>query len=161
VLTYTDYCRWQATHVTGSYHEQHLDYWRRLAAGYPATGIPLQARQETGAPPDYRAAAVAFTIQTPLVAAMRRLAWTQSTRLFPVLLGLFHVALARLTGTEDTLVGTATGNRNQPGTADAIGFLCSGTARACTRAENSSRKEPVRCGISLILATPARDWRMT
>jgi hypothetical protein len=128
VVTYSDYCHWQHTHVSGAYYQQHLDYWRRLAAGYPPTGIPLAAHTGTDPAGSTEAAAQSrsFTIPSNLVAALRDLAEANSTRLFRVLLALFHVAIARLTGLDDELVGSATGNRTQPGTAETVGFFANG-----------------------------------
>lgn len=125
-VSYGDYARWQGHHLVGDRYAHHLDHWRRLAAGYPATGTPLTSASV----PDGHAGGPAETIHLHLDAALvdrlHHLGRNHDTRTFVVLTALFQATLAAFAGRDDVLIGLVTANRRHPEVRDVIGFFANG-----------------------------------
>ncbi|MFE9250766.1 condensation domain-containing protein [Streptomyces sp. NPDC007088] len=124
-LAYSDYARWQRTHLTGDTYARHLDFWRESADGFPADGMRLPgARGDAG--PAGPAARLPVHIPDARVAALEAWARAAGASLFEVLLALFNLAVGRWAGTDDVLVASATASRTAPGTQDVAGFFVNG-----------------------------------
>ncbi|MEW1548314.1 condensation domain-containing protein [Streptomyces tsukubensis] len=123
-LAYSDYARWQRTHLSGPVFAEHLGFWREQADGVPATGLRLPGAPRSAAPAG-PADRIPVTIAGPLAGAVRERAAGQGASLFEALLGLFQLATGRWTGYEDVLVASATASR-APGTERIAGFFVNG-----------------------------------
>lgn len=89
VVTYTDYARWQRQQITASRYEHHLAHWRRLASGFPSTGMafPNSVGNRPAAAP---AETIAFQIDRSLCERLDDLAEATRTTTFVVLTAMFH-----------------------------------------------------------------------
>ncbi|MEV5279801.1 condensation domain-containing protein [Streptomyces sp. NPDC006692] len=124
-LAYSDYARWQHTHLTGDTYARHLDFWRGTADGFPADGMRLPGARG-GAGPAGPAARLPLHIPHARVAALENRARAAGASLFEVLLTLFKLAVGRWTGIDDVLVASATASRTAAGTQDVAGFFVNG-----------------------------------
>ncbi|MET9776297.1 condensation domain-containing protein [Streptomyces sp. NPDC006367] len=124
-LAYSDYARWQRTHLTGETYARHLDFWRRTADGFPVDGVRLPGGR-CGAGPAGPAARLPVHVPDAQVAALEVRARAAGASLFEVLLALFKLAVGRWAGTDDVLVASATASRTAPGTQDVAGFFVNG-----------------------------------
>ena len=98
-----------------------LDYWRDRLADPPQLELPVD-RPRT-AVPTRRGASVPFRLDAAEAAALTRLARTHKCTLFMVLLAAYQVLLARHTGAEDILVGTATAGRDRLELEPVVGYF--------------------------------------
>ncbi|MFJ4741170.1 condensation domain-containing protein [Streptomyces sp. NPDC088775] len=124
-LSYSDYARWQRTHLAGQVFDRHLEFWRGQAEGFPAAGLRLP-----GAPcpagPAGPAARLPVQVPGKLVSGLEERARAMGASLFEVLLGLFHLAVGQWSGTDDVLIASATASRTVPGVEDVVGFFVNG-----------------------------------
>ncbi|MCX4682189.1 condensation domain-containing protein [Streptomyces sp. NBC_01433] len=133
-LAYSDYARWQRTHLTGQVLDRHLDFWRDRAEGFPAAGLRLPGAPCPAGP---AGPAARLPVQVPggLVGELEERARAMGASLFEVLLGVFHLAVGQWSGTDDVLVASATASRTVPGVEDVVGFFVNGRfTRACVAA---------------------------
>jgi hypothetical protein len=150
VPAYSDYARWQRQHLTGAVYTEHLEFWRAVAAGLPAEGVPLPG-STAGAAPAGPAARLPVAVPAALVTGLQALGRRRDASLFHVLLALFHAAAAAWAGVPEVVVGSATANRTVPGTDQTVGFFVNG---------RFTRTEPARHATLADLITAVRDaWR--
>ncbi|QMU69850.1 non-ribosomal peptide synthetase [Streptacidiphilus sp. P02-A3a] len=98
-----------------------LDYWRDRLAEPPQLELPVD-RPRT-AVPTRRGASVTFRLDAAEAAALARLARSHKCTLFMVLLAAYQVVLARHTGADDILVGTATAGRDRVELEPVVGYF--------------------------------------
>jgi acyl carrier protein len=121
-VQYADFSHWQRHWLRGETLETHLEYWhRRLVSPLPR--LPLPGERERPAGPSYRGGRAAFLLPAELSAALAELGRSQGATLFITLLAGFKATLARLTGQEDLIVGTAIAGRNRMEIEGLIGFF--------------------------------------
>ncbi|MBI6549674.1 non-ribosomal peptide synthetase [Xenorhabdus lircayensis] len=120
-ITYGDYARWQREYLQGEVHERQLAYWQQTLAGYEPLALPTDRPRSTQV--DYRGRDFGFTLKDELSEQLRTLAKTQETTLYAVLLSGFYVALAKLSGQSDIVLGTPTDNRHHAQTQPLIGMF--------------------------------------
>src|SRR5262249_41809543 len=109
-LQYADFAHWQRQWLTGAVLERQMDYWReQLKGAPPALDLPTDRVR----PPrqSLRGASVCSTLPPARVEELRRLGRGRGATLFMVLLAGLDAFLARVTGSEDLLVGTPIANR--------------------------------------------------
>jgi amino acid adenylation domain-containing protein len=97
-------------------------YWRDRLAGAPAL-LDLPLDRPRPAEPDSRGATLAFVLPPGAVRAVDALGRTDGATPFMVLLAAFAVVLARASGQDDVVVGTAIANRTRPEVEPLIGFF--------------------------------------
>ncbi|MER8119048.1 condensation domain-containing protein [Streptomyces sp. NPDC094031] len=124
-LAYSDYARWQRTHLTGDTYARHLDFWRETADGFPADGMHLPGTRGRAGPAG-PAARLPLHVPDARVAALEVRARAAGASLFEILLALFNLAVGRWAGTDDVLVASATASRTAPGTQNVAGFFVNG-----------------------------------
>ncbi|WP_211370890.1 condensation domain-containing protein [Nonomuraea turkmeniaca] len=150
VPAYSDYARWQRRYLTGAVYAEHLEFWRTVAAGFPAEGVPLPG-STVGAAPAGPAARLPVAVPAALVTDLQALGRRRDASLFHVLLALFHAAVAAWAGVPEVVVGSATANRTVPGTDQTVGFFVNG---------RFTRAEPARHATLADLIAGVRDgWR--
>jgi len=125
-LQYADYAAWQQDHPDEEAHERQLSYWRRqleVAPGEAQPVLTLPADHPRHPMARYLAAHHRFELPADLLSGLRRLAETQRTTLFAVLLAAFHALLYRHTGQPDIRVGVPVANRGRPELQRVVGFF--------------------------------------
>jgi amino acid adenylation domain-containing protein len=121
VLQYADFAVWQRAwppEVLGG----QLAYWRGQLAGAP-TALELPTDRPRPAVASLRGASRRRLLGAPEVARLRQVARREGATLYMLLLAAFAATLARHSGQEDVLVGTAVANRTRPEVEGLIGFF--------------------------------------
>jgi amino acid adenylation domain-containing protein/FkbM family methyltransferase len=117
-LQYADFAYWQRRWMQGSVVDEHLAYWKgRLAGAPPAIELP----QDGDSTAETRRRA--FLLPAELAAGLHRLGRSQSATLYMTLLAAFSVLLARSTGEEDLVIGTAIAGRDRVETEGIVGLF--------------------------------------
>jgi natural product biosynthesis luciferase-like monooxygenase protein/FkbM family methyltransferase len=109
-VQYADFARWQRDRLQGETRDKLLAYWRERLEGRPS-GFELPPDRPRPAVQTSRGAVQRVEIDPAAVEALRRLAAAEGTSLFTVLLTAFGALLARWSGQEDVVVGTAAASR--------------------------------------------------
>jgi natural product biosynthesis luciferase-like monooxygenase protein/FkbM family methyltransferase len=109
-VQYADFARWQRERLQGETRDKLLAYWKERLGGRPS-GFELPTDHPRPAVQTSRGAVQRMEIDPAAVEALRRLAAAEGTSLFTVLLTAFGALLARWSGQEDVLVGTAAASR--------------------------------------------------
>lgn len=125
-IQYGDYAAWQQGFLTGERVRQQLDYWRERLAGLTSVRLPANRPRPARVSPV--SGFCMFTIPAEMTGRLRALGRRAGTTLFMTLLAGFQTLLARYTGQDDIVVGTAIGGRTCPGTEDLIGFFANSLA---------------------------------
>jgi amino acid adenylation domain-containing protein len=110
-VQYGDYADWQRRRLAGAELERLLSYWRGELAGVP----PLELPADRPRPPvaSSRGATLLFNLPEPQVRALRLLGRRQGATPFMVLLSVFQVLVARLSGQDDLALGTPVAGRER------------------------------------------------
>jgi len=121
-MQYADFAAWQRKWLASGAMERQLAWWTERLVDAP-TVLDLPADRPRPAVRTARGARVETLLPEALANDLRGLARTRGTTLFLILLAGFEALLARHTGQEDLLVGTATANRSRPGMEGLIGLF--------------------------------------
>lgn len=121
-IQYTDYVRWQRSHLSGDRLERHLRFWMGTLGGAPDV---IDLPTDRARPPvrTYAGAFQPFTIGSDVALRVREIGRTQGATSFMVLLAAFQAMLHRCTGGRDQVVGTPVANRSREETEGLIGFF--------------------------------------
>ncbi len=122
-----DVAVWQREWLVGDVLGSQLAWWRERLAGAPAV-LDLPADRPRPAVASYRGATVPLVFGPGLVGALQKLARREGATLFMTLLAGFQALLARLTGAEDLVTGTAVAGRNRLETERLIGLFVNSLA---------------------------------
>ncbi|MEV5392256.1 amino acid adenylation domain-containing protein, partial [Nocardia farcinica] len=114
-VQYADYSLWQhellgSPDRPGDLAADQLDFWRATLDGAPAQ-LPLPTDRPRPAHPTLRGAAVDLALDAAATEGLRALAARSGATLFMVVHAAFAATLARLSGTDDIVVGTPVGGR--------------------------------------------------
>lgn len=121
-VQYADFGQWQRGWLRGDVLAQQLSYWRnQLNGDLPVLELPIDRPR----PPmrTYRGKNAAFALRKELSDRINDLGRREGSSLFMVLLTAFKMLLARYTGLEDIIVGTAIANRTRVDIEKLIGFF--------------------------------------
>src|SRR6185369_5337208 len=121
-MQYADFAAWQRKWLASGAMERQLAWWTERLVDAP-TVLDLPADRPRPAVRTARGARVETLLPEAIANDLRGLARTRGTTLFLILLAGFEALLARHTGQEDLLVGTATANRSRPGMEGLIGLF--------------------------------------
>jgi len=116
-LRFSDVAAWQRERDD----TDRLAYWRDRLAEPPQLELPVDHPRT--AVPHRRGASVSFRLTGPEAAALDRFAREHRCTLFMVLLAAYQALLARHTGADDILVGTATAGRDRLELEPVIGYF--------------------------------------
>jgi amino acid adenylation domain-containing protein len=123
-LHFGPYAARERERLSGAALDQLLAYWREhLGGAAPTLDLPTdrpRPRQRS-----FGGAGVSFSFTPALSDALRTLARSERATLYMVLLALFKVLLARLSGQNDIVVGTPVANRPTPELEALIGMFVS------------------------------------
>ncbi|MFB9722290.1 non-ribosomal peptide synthetase, partial [Planobispora longispora] len=131
-VQYADYAAWQRERVEGELRGTQLAYWRERLAGMPER-LELPADRPRPARRDYLGANVPITIPGPVVERLRAMGAQENASLFMTMVAALSIALSRVTGQRDIVVGTPAAERPRPELEPLIGcFLNTLVLRADT-----------------------------
>lgn len=101
---YAEFVRWQAEVLDGPEGEALWSYWSSELEQIPTLDFPMARRR----PPvrTFNGAEVRFSLDRELTQELRRLALSNHTTMYVVLLSVFEVLLHRYTGADDIVVGS-------------------------------------------------------
>jgi len=121
-VQYADFALWQREWLTGDVLEGELAYWRERLAGAPEVlELPTDRPRPSVITPQGRRHPV--LVGAELTDGLRRLARTEGTTLFAVLLAAFDALLYRMSGQDDLVVGTPVANRTREEIEGLIGMF--------------------------------------
>ncbi|WP_297622018.1 non-ribosomal peptide synthetase [Nocardia sp.] len=106
----------------GSLMTRYADYWRTALAGLPDE-LNLPADRTRPAVSSFRGGQVRFSITGAVHRRLSGIALEQNATLFMVMHTAFAVLLARMSGTDDIIVGTPAAVRDDPALDGLIGML--------------------------------------
>ncbi|HEU4452764.1 MAG TPA: condensation domain-containing protein, partial [Longimicrobium sp.] len=121
-LQYADFAAWHREQLSGAALERHLAFWRQALEGAPpALELPAFAPR----PPEPSGRGDSLEVRLPAAAAerIRAMAAAEGSTPFAVLLAAFRLALARHSGQDDVVLGTAAAGRERRELAGMMGFV--------------------------------------
>ena len=121
-IQYADYAQWQRQWLQGPVLDAQTAHWKQQLAGAPnLLDLPLdRTRPQVQT---YDGAALAFTLEPDLAAALHRLTQRHGTTLFMTMLAGFAVLMSRLSSQQDVVIGTPVANRLRTEVEPLIGFF--------------------------------------
>ncbi|HEY0452780.1 amino acid adenylation domain-containing protein [Actinophytocola sp.] len=121
-IQYPDFSAWQRDQLAGAELARQLDFWRGRLAGAPAV-IGLPTDRPRPARPGFAGDEVWFEMPAGLLDQVGEIGRTHSSTPQLVLLTAYAALLARLSGTDDVVVGVSTAGRDLPELAPLIGMF--------------------------------------
>jgi amino acid adenylation domain-containing protein len=121
-IQYADFAVWQRSWLSGELLQTQLAFWKDRLAGAPAV-LELPADRPRPAMASFRGAVEPFRWRSDLVASLRDLSLQNGATPAMTLLAAFKALLARISGQQDIVVGTAIANRNRSEIEKLIGFF--------------------------------------
>ncbi|MGW5054169.1 non-ribosomal peptide synthetase [Actinokineospora sp. NPDC004072] len=121
-IQYADFAVWQREHIAGDELARRVEHWRRTLAGAP----PVIALPTDRPRPDrmgFDGDEVWFDLPPGLLDRVGALAASLSATPYMVLLAAYAALLARLSASEDIVVGVSTAGRDRPELVDLIGMF--------------------------------------
>jgi len=121
-IQYADFSVWQREQMQGNMLTTEIEHWRQQLKGAPSViNLPIdQPRRPTTS---YRAARERLSLSSATVGKAKQLASRSGASLYMVLLAVFKVLLARVTGQHDIVVGSLIANRDRTELEALIGFF--------------------------------------
>lgn len=120
--SYGDFVRWQAQLLAGAGGQRLRDYWRDQLDGAPHS-LELPTDRPRLRLQTFHGAAIELRLPGSLTAALRGVAKSRDTTLYTVLLSVFNVLLARLSGQRDLLVATPSMGRGDAAFSEVVGYF--------------------------------------
>ena len=119
LLQYADFASWQRQHLTETFLEQQLNYWKTHLDQVP----PLCLRYDFDRPEiqKNRGAVLSFEIDQTLTSQLVQIAKEEKVTLFMLLLSAYKILLHNYSGQEDICVGTPVANRANKELEEVIG----------------------------------------
>ncbi|MCQ4163601.1 non-ribosomal peptide synthetase [Tahibacter harae] len=121
-IQYGDYAAWQRQWLQGGTLQAQIAFWREHLDGAP---VLIDLPTDRPRPPvrSFAGASFDFTLAPELDRGLRALAQRHDVTLHMVLLAAWGVALSRLSGQDDIVIGTPVANRRQTEVESLIGFF--------------------------------------
>ncbi|MCG1019691.1 amino acid adenylation domain-containing protein, partial [Mycetohabitans sp. B4] len=121
-IQYPDYAAWQRQWLSGERLQAQSEYWRTALADAPVL-LTLPTDRPRPAQQSFEGAYVPIQIDAQTTQALKRWSQAQGATLFMTVLAAWSAVLARLSGQEDLIIGTASANRHHPQIEPLIGFF--------------------------------------
>lgn len=121
-LSYTDYSEWQQSPSRAEDIAKDKAFWLKEFESLP-TPIDLPADYRPGKERSYAGAVIHFELDEVTTRGLKALAQSHGASLFIVLLSLYYVLLAKLSKSEDVVIGTATSGRDHYDVKDIVGMF--------------------------------------
>ena len=141
-IQYRDYAAWQRREEQVVEHEKQLAYWKtQLKDSIPAELLTDRPRPERLSG---RAGIVKIEVDGEMHRQLQAFCQSHQTTPFVVLLAVFRAAHFRLTGAEDSTIGTPSANRNRPELEGLVGFFVNNQCMRITVDEETTLDGLVR-----------------
>ncbi|MCC6812277.1 MAG: amino acid adenylation domain-containing protein, partial [Deltaproteobacteria bacterium] len=137
-VQYVDFALWQREHVKLDTQEA---YWKQKLSGAPAA-LELPTDRPRPAMMSHRGAL--YACELPMAGDILELGRSERATLFMSLLAAFDVLLARYSGQDDFVIGTAVSNRQLEATESLIGFFVNTLCLRVDLGGNPSFRELLR-----------------
>jgi amino acid adenylation domain-containing protein len=108
-LQFADYAIWERENVRGRMFDKQAAYWKQQLDGAQLLEIPTDFTRP--AVHGFKGKKVKFEVPREVVLSLREIARSQNSSIFMCLVAVFQCLLARYSGQEDVLIGTAMTNR--------------------------------------------------
>jgi amino acid adenylation domain-containing protein len=154
-VQYAAFSVWQRQWLQGEWLEPHRQYWQQQLADLPTLQLPTDHPRPPI--PSYRGARQRFTLSKALTEALKTLARQEGVTLFMTLLAAFKTLLARYSGQEDIVLGTATAGRSRPEIENLFGFFLNMLVLRTNLAGDPSFRELLGRVREMMLATQAHE----
>jgi amino acid adenylation domain-containing protein len=119
-----DFVQWQAKHKESDALKRQEAYWKKEFAGeIPLLNLPVDYARNCSAVPGMEGSSVDFEIDRQETRAVSQLAAAGGATLFMVLLSIFNVLLAKLSGQQDIIVGSPIAGRRHVDLQHIIGIF--------------------------------------
>ncbi|HEY0067187.1 MAG TPA: amino acid adenylation domain-containing protein, partial [Flavisolibacter sp.] len=121
-LQYRDFAEWDQAHLRSPAFEETVNYWKnRLPGDLPVLNLPLSyARTPESSP---AGEGLEFSVDDSLYDALKKLAVSHKTSLFPVLFTAFNVLLYHIGRQRQIILGTSVAGRRHESLEPLIGFF--------------------------------------
>jgi hypothetical protein len=121
-VQYKDYAAWQGGEKQSEILKRQEEYWLgQFSDGAPVLNLPLDYARPTVQ--SFAGRSVSFEILALETASLNKLARDQGATLYMVLLAIFNILLARLSGRQDIVIGTPTAGRRHVDLQGIIGMF--------------------------------------
>ncbi|WP_267085859.1 condensation domain-containing protein, partial [Xanthomonas sacchari] len=121
-IQYRDYAQWQQQYLSGERLEALVDYWKQRLQEIPSLhGLPADLPRPVQ--PSFRGSLHRHQIDAATASSLSRACHAQGATFFMGMHAAFAAWLARFSGQDDIVVGTAVANREQGEVAPLIGFF--------------------------------------
>lgn len=120
-IQYGDYATWQRQQVSGEAGQAALRFWREHLADAKPLALPVDRPRPPVATSGGGSVQFAFTQE--LSDALNALGRREGVTMFMLFLAAYYVLLARISGSDDVLVGTLMAGRQRKETERLIGYL--------------------------------------
>jgi surfactin family lipopeptide synthetase A len=142
-LQYADYARWQRKSVKGDLFERQVEYWKQRLGGRRAV---TEIEAEHGRPlvPEYKGRRQSKPLGRDLTNGLRRLARGEAATVNMVMVAGLKVLLARYSGQEDVVIGTAVSSRVRKEFEGVIGMFVNTVVMRSDLGGNPSFREVIR-----------------
>ena len=120
-IQYRDFAEWQRYYLTGENLAKQLAYWKKQLEGYENINLPTDKPRP--AEINYSGNIYCFEVSEVISEKLKKLAKTNSTTLYCILLSAFYILLHKHTQQADLIIGTPIANRHFTQTKDIIGLF--------------------------------------
>ena len=121
-VQYKDFAVHQIEHVDDPALQKQTAYWKEQLAGeLPVLEIPLSEKRSTFQ--QNEGDIVRFNLDADILVQLKELSQKEGASLYMTCLAAYQVLLARYSGQEEVIVGTAVANRNRVEVENLIGFF--------------------------------------
>jgi amino acid adenylation domain-containing protein/non-ribosomal peptide synthase protein (TIGR01720 family) len=126
-IQYRDYASWQSKLLKDGLLNSQEDYWKtKLGGDLPVVDLPADRARSAVATTN--GALHALTLDSKTTASLKEMAKKQDVTLYMLILAILDSFLARVTGNEDIIVGSAIAGRNNHDLEGLIGFFINSLA---------------------------------
>ena len=139
-LTYRDYSVWQRGYLEGGALTHQLDYWKRHLAGAPPS-LELPTDRVRPAVQTFHGSKEIVLFPHQVLEGVKRLSRSEGATFFITLLAAFNAFLARYSGQQDLVVGTASAGRRHVAMERVIGFFVNTLALRTDMSDDPSFRE--------------------
>jgi amino acid adenylation domain-containing protein len=121
-IAFSDYARWQRSHLAGPVSERLISYWKNQLQGSSQT-LHLPTDRVRPAKQTFRGASREYSFSAALFSALREFCLRERATPFMVTLAAFYAVLACYSGQNDILVGSPIAARPRIETEDVVGLF--------------------------------------
>ncbi|USP13462.1 non-ribosomal peptide synthetase [Vibrio gazogenes] len=126
-IQYGDYAAWQQTHLQGEVLQRQQQYWHEQLRDIPDC-LTLPTDRPRPAHQDYSGASLPVVIRRELTEQLRQLSQRRGCTLYMTLLAGWSVAMGRLSGQDDIVIGSPIAGRTQSDVEGLIGMFVNSMA---------------------------------